>query len=192
MNNKWWQKVDTGRRKLLQGLLVGGGAVLAGRAAAAPEPKDTKSPNPKAAESTPATDAADESAAKGEARFPGDPPENFVVYQLNKSEREYQEHVIFSVGAMLRQYNDNIKIVVTAFGPGIHLLLKKPRRPVAPVLREKVSSLNEYGVEFHGCGNTLKALKLTEKDLLPFVKYVEVGASDLLELQKKGYAYISW
>lgn len=193
MNNKWWQKVDTGRRKLLQGLLVGGGAVLAGRAAAAPETKaqETKSANPKSAESKPATDAADESA-KGEARFPGDPPENFVVYQLNKSEREYQEHVIFSVGAMLRQYNDNIKIVVTAFGPGIHLLLKKPRRPVAPVLREKVSSLNEYGVEFHGCGNTLKALKLTEKDLLPFVKYVEVGASDLLELQKKGYAYISW
>lgn len=186
MNNKWWQKVDTGRRKLLQGLLVGGGAVLAGRAGAAPEPKPAADPKP-ATE----TDTADNDA-KVEARFPGDPPENFVVYQLNKSEREYQEHVIFSVGAMLRQYNDNIKIVVTAFGPGIHLLLKKPRRPVAPVLREKVQSLNEYGVEFHGCGNTLKALKLTEKDLLPFVKYVEVGASDLLELQKKGYAYISW
>lgn len=183
MNDKWWQKVDTGRRKLLQGLLVGGGAVLAGRAAAAPETKPT--------ESKPAGATA-EPEAQAEARFPGDPPENFVVYQLNKSEREYQEHVIFSVGAMLRQYNDNIKIVVTAFGPGIHLLLKKPRRPVAPVLREKVSSLHEYGVEFHGCGNTLKALKLTEKDLLPFVKYVEVGASDLLELQKKGYAYISW
>lgn len=183
MNNKWWQKVDTGRRKLLQGLLVGGGAVLAGRASAAPERKPA------------AADAAAEVAdnhAKAEVRFPGDPPENFVVYQLNKSERDYQEHVIFSVGAMLRQYNDNIKIVVTAFGPGIHLLLKKPRRPVAPVLREKVQSLNEYGVEFHGCGNTLKSLKLTEKDLLPFVKYVEVGASDLLELQKKGYAYISW
>lgn len=178
MNNKWWQKVDTGRRKLLQGLLVGGGAVLARRAAAVPEPK-------------PAAETADNNA-KAEARFPGDPPENFVVYQLNKSEREYQEHVIFSVGAMLRQYNDNIKIAVTAFGPGIHLLLKKPRRPVAPVLREKVQSLNEYGVEFHGCGNTLKTLKLTEKDLLPFVKYVEIGASDLLELQKKGYAYISW
>lgn len=188
MNNKWWQKVDAGRRKVLQGLLVGGGAVLAGRAAAAPEPK---SPDPKSLEPAAAAENADDSA-KGEARFPGDPPENFVVYQLNKSEREYQEHVIFSVGAMLRQYNDNIKIVITAFGPGIHLLLKKPRRPVAPVLREKVQSLNEYGVEFHGCGNTLKALKLTEKDLLPFVKYVEVGASDLLELQKKGYAYISW
>ena len=183
MNNKWWQKVDTGRRRLLQGLLVGGGAVLAGRASAAPEQKPTVADA--------ATEAAD-NHAKAEMRFPGDPPENYVVYQLNKSERDYQEHVIFSVGAMLRQYNDNIKIVVTAFGPGIHLLLKKPRRPVAPVLREKVQSLNEYGVEFHGCGNTLKSLKLTEKDLLPFVKYVEVGASDLLELQKKGYAYISW
>lgn len=179
MKNKWWQKVDVSRRKMLQGVLAGSGVLLAGRAVATPQPKSEA-----AAEQT--------NNAKAEVRFPGDPPENYVVYQLNKSEREYQEHVIFSVGAMLRQYNDNIKIVVTAFGPGIHILLKKPRRAVAPVLREKVQSLSEYGVEFHGCGNTLAALKLTEKDLLPFVKYVEVGASDLLELQKKGYAYISW
>lgn len=163
---------DAGRRKLMQGLIaIGGSAVLAASA-------QEKS-------------AADIKPAGG-ARFPGDPPENLVVYQLNKADGDYQDHILFSVGAMLRQYNDNIKIVVTAFGPGIHMLLKKPKRPVSSAVREKVSSLNDYGVEFHGCGNTLKALKLTEKDLLPFVKYVEVGASDLMELQKKGYAYISW
>ncbi len=165
---------DHGRRRMMQGLLaIGGGAVLAAKA------QDK-------------TD--DKGAAKSEAtpRFPGDPPEHLVVYQVNKPDREYLEHIIFSVGAMLRQYNDNIKIVVTAFGPGIHLLLKNPKRPIPATLREKVSSLNDYGVEFHGCGNTLKSLKLTEKDLLPFVKYVDVGASDLMELQKKGYGYISW
>lgn len=125
-------------------------------------------------------------------RFPGDPPENLVVYQFNKGDADYHDHVIFSVGAMLRQYGDNIKIVVTAIGPGIHILLKKPGRPVSQNIREKVASLAEYGVEFHACGNTLKSLNLTEKDLLPFAKLVEVGAADLMELQKKGYAYISW
>jgi hypothetical protein len=125
-------------------------------------------------------------------RFPGDPPENLVVYQFNKADAEYHDHVVFSVGAMLRQYGDNIKIVVTAIGPGIHILLKQPKRPVSQTIREKVASLADYGVEFHACGNTLKSLNLTEKDLVPFAKLVEVGASDLMELQKKGFAYISW
>lgn len=166
---------DAGRRKLMQGLVaVGGGAVL------------TASAQEKTANS------AAEAKPQGGVRFPGDPPEHLVVYQLNKADAEYHNHILFSVGAMLRQYNDNIKIVVTAFGPGIHTLLKKPKRPVSATVKEKVSSLNDYGIEFHGCGNTLKSLKLTEKDLLPFVKYVDVGASDLMELQKKGYAYISW
>ena len=71
-------------------------------------------------------------------------------------------------------------------------MLQQPKRPVSREIREKVQSLSHYGVEFHACGNTLVSLKLTEKDLLPYAKYVQTGAADLMELQKKGYAYISW
>lgn len=129
---------------------------------------------------------------EGELRFPGEDPKHKVVYQFNKADPEYHEHVIFSVGAMLRQYNDDIRIVVTAIGPGIHILLKKPRRPVSQTIREKVASLAQYGVEFHACGNTLGALKLTEADLLPFARFVQVGAADIMELQEQGYSYLSW
>ena len=59
-------------------------------------------------------------------------------------------------------------------------------------IREKVASLSVYGVEFHACGNTLTALGLTAKDTLPFARYVEVGAADLMELQQQGYAYLNW
>ena len=129
---------------------------------------------------------------KAELRFPGDAPTHKVVYQFNSGAPDYHDHVIFSVGAMLRQYNDDIRIAVTAIGPGIHILLKKPGRPVSRTIREKVASLAQYGVEFHACGSTLTALKLTEADLLPFAKLVPVGAADLMELQEQGYAYISW
>jgi len=136
---------------------------------------------------------AEDKKAEGKSlRFPGDPPEHLVVYQLNKPEAEYHDHIVFSVGAMLRQYGDNIKIAVVAFGPGIHVLLKNPRRPVTQTVREKIASLSDYGVDFYACGNTLKSLKLGEKDVVPFAKVVEVGASTLMELQKQGYAYISW
>lgn len=93
---------------------------------------------------------------------------------------------------MLRKWGDNVEIVVVAIGPGLHILAKKPKRPVSEETRERVASLNEYGVKFHACGNTMKALKWEEKDMLPFAKVVEVGASDLMELQEEGYAYISW
>lgn len=138
------------------------------------------------------TARAAEKSSADTLRFPGDPAEHKVVYQLNKADADYHDHVIFSVGAMLRKYGDNIKIVVVAIGPGIHILLKNPQRPVSQTIREKVVSLAQYGVEFQACGNTLKSLKLNEKDTLPFAKHVEVGASALMELQEKGFAYISW
>lgn len=131
-------------------------------------------------------------AQEEELRFPGDEPIHKVVYQFNKADAEYQQHVLFSVGAMLRKYGDDIHVVVTCFGPGIHILAEFPKRPVSKETRQRVASLAQYGVEFHACGNTMQSLGWTQDDLLPFAKMVEVGASDLMELQEKGYAYISW
>ena len=171
--NKWlsrWFKssndVDSSRRRLLGGLIAGSGLAALGTSQAA--------------------------KAEEELRFPGDPAEHKLVYQFNKGDEATQKAILFSIGAMLRQWGDNVDIVVVAIGPGLHILAKEPKRPVSDETRQRVSSLNEYGVKFHACGNTMKALKWEQKDMLPFAKYVEVGASDLMELQEQGYAYISW
>ena len=129
---------------------------------------------------------------ESELKFPGEAPAHQVVYQLNKADRVYQESILFSVGAMVRKYGDNIKIVVVAIGPGIHILAKNPKRPVSDEIKQRIRSLHEYGVEFHACGNTMKTQNWKDEDMLPFAKIVEVGASDLMELQEQGYAYISW
>ena len=34
-------------------------------------------------------------------RFPGDPPQHKLVYQLNRAEPEYMEAILNSVGAMI-------------------------------------------------------------------------------------------
>ena len=164
----WLGRVGIGRRRLLGGLLsVVGVAAVATKVRAQEEEEE-------------------------ELRFPGDPPEHYIVYQFNKADLGYQDHVIFSIGAMLRKYGDNVKIVVVAFAEGIHILGKQPGREVKEEIRQRVSSLAQYGVEFHACGNTMKSLEWTEEDLVPFAKVVEVGAADLMELQEQGYAYISW
>jgi len=137
--------------------------------------------------------AAEQSSAESMdgLRFPGDPTEHNVIYQLNKSDDKYHDGVLFSVGEMLRKYNDNITIVVTAFGPGIHVLAKIPGRPVSEKNMQSVKSLADYGVKFHACGNTLQALGWGKDDLYDFAEIVQVGAADLLEHQEKGFAYIS-
>ena len=115
-----------------------------------------------------------------------------IVYQCNKADPEYLQHVLFSVGELLRKYGDDVEIVVGVFGPGLHLLGKHPQRPVPAELQQRAGSLAAYGVAFHACGNTMSALHWTDKDLLPFAKVVPIGADDIMLLQEKGFAYLSW
>ena len=166
-NSSWMERISGSRRHFIRGMLAVVGVVALSAAHA-------------------------QEAEEEELRFPGDPPDHHVVYQFNKADLGYQDHVIFSVGEMLRKYGDNVKIVVVAYAEGIHILGKKPGREVKEEIRQRVSSLAQYGVEFHACGNTMKSLSWTADDLLPFAKVVEVGAADLMELQEQGYAYISW
>jgi len=158
------------RRRLLTSLASIAAGVFAARNASASEPV-----------------ANDE-----ELRFPGDPTEHNIVYQFNKSDQKYHDAVLFSVGEMLRKYNDNITIVITVFGPGIHVLAKKPIREVSDEVARKIRSLADYGVKMHACGNTMDSLGWKQADMHDFVEVVQVGAVDLMELQEKGYSYISW
>jgi uncharacterized protein len=125
-------------------------------------------------------------------RFPGDPTDHNVIFQFNSDDLNYQKAVLFSVGELLRKHEDNITIVVTVFGKGIHILAKKPLREVSDLTKQRVNSLADYGVKFHACGNTMNSLGWTKDDMLPFVEVIKVGASDLIEHQEKGYSYISW
>jgi len=115
-----------------------------------------------------------------------------IVYQLNKADPVYLQHVLFSAGELLRKYGDDVEIVIAAFGPGLHLLGKHPELPITAELQQHASSLHAYGVAFHACSNTMKSLGWTEKDLLEFAKVVPIGADDIMQLQEQGFAYLSW
>lgn len=158
----------TSRRRWLTGILTYGAGLLAIKSAAA------------------------ETETAIASRFPGDPTDHNIVYQCNKADPDYHRAILFSVGEMLRQYGDNVSIVVTVFGPGIHILAKKPLRPVEEETRQRVKSLAQYGVKFHACGNTMASMDWTADDMLPFVEVIKVGAADIMALQEKGYSYISW
>ena len=119
-------------------------------------------------------------------------PSHKVVYQLNKADEQYIGSILFSAGELLRKYSDDIHIVITLIGPGVHLAAKFPERPIPEILQQRASSLAQYGVEFHVCGNTMKSLDWMEDSLEDYATVVEIGADDLMLLQEQGYSYISW
>ncbi|MFP4295774.1 MAG: DsrE family protein [Halothiobacillaceae bacterium] len=126
-------------------------------------------------------------------RFPGDPPDHFVVYQLNKADYDYQKAILNSLSAMFGKYEDGVKIAVVTFGPGVHLLAKNPKREVSKELQDRVINFADtLGVEFVACGNTMNTVGYTAEDMFEFARIEEVGASALMEYQEEGYAYIAW
>lgn len=115
-----------------------------------------------------------------------------LIYQCNKSDVGYIDHILFSVGEMLRMYGDDIEIIVVTLGPGVRLLGTRPGGGITPMQQTRAKSLAEYGVAFHACGNTMQSMGWTEADLLDFVRVVPVGVDDLMRLQERGFAYFSW
>jgi intracellular sulfur oxidation DsrE/DsrF family protein len=126
-----------------------------------------------------------------DTHFEDSSPHN-IVYQCNKADREYLQHILFSAGELLRRYGDDVQIVIVAFGPGLHLLGKRPERAIPHELQQRAGSLAQYGVAFHACGNTMHTLNWTQDDLLPFAKVVPIGAEDIMLMQEKGFSYLSW
>lgn len=114
-----------------------------------------------------------------------------LVYQCNRADHDYIEHILFSCGEMLRKYGDDIELVVAAFGPGLNLLGRRPKRSISPVHQQRVSSLADYGVRFQACGNTMKSMNWLEKDLLDQAQIVPIGVDGIMQLQEQGFSYIN-
>ena len=79
---------------------------------------------------------------------------------------------------------DNVDIEVVAYGPGINMLKKDS---------EVAARLDEFamgGVTISACQNTMKAQKLSEKDMHQSVAYVPSGVIEIMKKQKAGWAYI--
>lgn len=126
-------------------------------------------------------------------RFPGDPAEHKAVYMWNQADASYHTSILNSIQAMIRKYGDNVEIAVVAIGPGIHVLSKKPQRPVEPLTYERVAGFaKDYNVRWIACGNTMNSLHWTDKDMRPFAEYTEVGAAALMELQEEGFKLLVW
>lgn len=110
-----------------------------------------------------------------------------LVLQLTHDDPRHVNNVLYNAVNVQKFYGqDNVKVAVVAFGPGVRALLKK-ESPVA----ERVASLRDYDIEFVACGNTLETLGRKEADLLPGVSVAAFGIPEIMERQLKGWLVIA-
>lgn len=112
-----------------------------------------------------------------------------LVIQMNKDDHQLQDHVLSNIVNLQKFYGlDNIEIEVVAYGPGIWFLTDKSK------YAERIESLILQNVVFTACGNTLDTIERTDgkrPTLLEDVETAQAGIARLIELQEKGYSYLS-
>lgn len=110
-----------------------------------------------------------------------------VMLQLTGDDPRHVNNVLYNAINISKFYGqDNVKVAVVAYGPGVRALLKSESK-----VAERVASLRDYDVEFVACGNTLETLGKSPSDLLEGVKMVPFGIPEIMERQLKGWLYIA-
>ena len=110
-----------------------------------------------------------------------------IVVPMASGDPKEMHRIISTVNNMMKFYGpENVEFVVVAYGQGLKSLLKDGDKEV----RVRVEALMTYPVEFVACGNTMKTLKLTKKDLLDDIEYATAGLVEIVERQLRGYTYI--
>ena len=104
--------------------------------------------------------------------------DNKVPFVLNN----IQNHIDGVGGA------DNIEIVLVSHGPAVKRFVDIE---AVDKDRSAVAKLQEQGVDFEACANTLTALGIEPDELLSdFVIAEKGGVTRIAELQSQGYVYI--
>lgn len=82
----------------------------------------------------------------------------------------------------------NVEIVLVAHGPALKAF---HGTSADPKITERVTELQDQGVDFQACGNTMRAQSVGLADLLPgMTKIDEGGVVRIAQLQSQGYVYI--
>lgn len=111
-----------------------------------------------------------------------------IVYHVSEIDR-----VGFTLGNMRNHIKgvggpENVDIVLVAHGPALKAFHEMS---ADPKVSERVAQLQEQGVNFEACGNTMNAQAVSLSDLLQnFARRDEGGVVRIANLQSQGYLYI--
>jgi intracellular sulfur oxidation DsrE/DsrF family protein len=110
-----------------------------------------------------------------------------IVIPMSSGDTKEMNRVISAVNNMMKFYGpEKVEFVIVAYGQGLKSLLKNGDKDT----RIRIEALMTYPVEFVACGNTMRTLKITKKDLLDDIEFATAGLVEIVERQLQGYTYI--
>ncbi len=111
-----------------------------------------------------------------------------VVIQVSENNPDYWNLVLNNAQNLLDFFGqENVRVVVVAFGPGLPMLLKNS------TVAARLESENSEGVEFDACHNTMKAMarKIGHMPVVvPEATVVPAGVARIMQLEHAGFAYL--
>jgi uncharacterized protein len=109
-----------------------------------------------------------------------------VVMGISRGDNESIHHGLSTANNVLKFYGpEKIHLRVVAYYHGIRTLLKSE-----PEIAVRVRALQQYGVEFVACGNTMETKKITPDHLIEDVEIVSAGIAEVIERASEGAFYI--
>jgi len=108
-----------------------------------------------------------------------------VAFHVTDNDPVKWNQVLNNAGNLQKNIGkDNIEIEVVANGPGLKMFLLESE------VGERMGEALKNGINLKACGQTMKATKVSEKDLFPGVTTVPGGVIELMEKQEAGWTYL--
>jgi len=108
-----------------------------------------------------------------------------VIFHVTDNDPVKWNQALNNAGNMKKNLGkDNVEIEIVANGPGLNMMKFESE------VGNRMGDAMKNGVTLMACGATMKAAKMTEKDLYKGVKVIPGGVVQIMKRQEAGWTYI--
>lgn len=112
-----------------------------------------------------------------------------IIMQVSDADPTHYQAVLDISNNLTKRYGQEmVDIEVITFGAGVPMVFAENSK-----LKQRIASLQEHGVRFYVCGNTLDTLERKHHkrpEILPGVEIAQTGVKFLIDEIKRGYISI--
>lgn len=110
---------------------------------------------------------------------------HLIVMQLTSADTVVHKGLIKQLNNLKNGWGDTVNIEVVCHGPGIALLMNNKTK-----LGTQISQLQQRGIDFVACENTMLEKKIDKEEILPNMTFVRMGIGEIILKQEQGWHYI--
>lgn len=110
---------------------------------------------------------------------------HLIVMQLTSADTVVHKGLMRQLNNLKNGWGDTVNIEVVCHGPGIALLMNNKTK-----LGTHISQLQQRGIDFVACENTMLEKKINKEEILPNMTFVRMGIGEIIIKQEQGWQYI--